>query len=206
VTPVRPALRARPSREGLLAVSGLLVLAARPAGAYELLGASWGYMRHPMGEPLQICTAGMPAGAALVVKRAAAVWDYAGFRFTFRPDGCGPDVAFGRPDGVDRVDLGDLPGRALAQTDVFYVRSRGEITECHTRFNARAPWYVGEGRVPSGEFDLFSVALHELGHCLGLLHSHTRPTPAMDPTIGPGVARRRLAPDDRAGERALYGR
>jgi hypothetical protein len=68
------------------------------------------------------------------------------------------------------------------------------------------PWYVGEGRVPSGRFDLFSVALHELGHCLGLVHSRARPTPVMDPAIGPGVARRRPQPDDRAGERAIYGR
>ena len=183
-----------------------LALAVSPAGAYELLGADWSYKPHPMGEPWQICTAGMPPGAAGVIRRAAAVWNYARFRFTFRADGCSPDGPFGRPYGVDRIDFGALPGRTLAQTNTFYIPSKGEIVECHLRFNDRMPWYVGEGRVPAGRFDLFSAALHEFGHCLGLLHSHARPTPVMAPTLGPGVARRRLQPDDIAGERAIYGR
>ena len=68
------------------------------------------------------------------------------------------------------------------------------------------PWYGGEGRVPAGRFDLFSAALHEFGHCLGLEHSHAHPTPVMYPTLPAGTARRRLAPDDIAGERAIYGR
>jgi hypothetical protein len=36
------------------------------------------------------------------------------------------------------------------------------------RFNANRPWYYGtDGQVPAGQFDLVSVALHELGHGIG---------------------------------------
>jgi hypothetical protein len=195
----------------LRAAAGLLLgacfaLMAGRAEAYELLGADWSYMRHPMGEPWQVCAAGMPAGADRVIKRAAAVWGYARFRFTFRADGCSPDGPFRRSDGVNRIDFGGLGGRTLAQTETFYVPSKGDVVECNLRFNARVPWYVGVGRVPAGRFDLFSAALHEFGHCLGLLHSRARPTPVMYPVLARGDARRRLEPDDRAGERAIYSR
>ena len=188
-----------------LAAACHLALSASPAGAYQLLGADWTYKPDPMGEPWQICMAGLPPGAEQIIRRAATVWNYRRFRFTFRANGCSP-VPYDRPVGVDRIDEGGLPGnRTLAQTNVFYVPSKGDIIECHLRFNDRVPWYVGLGRVPSDRFDLFSVALHEFGHCLGLQHSRARPTPVMSPTLGPGVARRRLEPDDVAGERAIYG-
>lgn len=189
-----------------LAVACHLALAASPAGAYQLLGADWTYKSDPMGEPWQICVAGMPPGAQQIIRRAATFWSYRRFRFSFRSNGCS-QVDYDRPSGVNRLDEAGLSGgRTLAETNVFYIPSQGEIVECHLRFNDRVPWYVGLGRVPRDRFDLFSVVLHEFGHCLGLEHSRARPTPVMSPTIGAGVARRRLEPDDIAGERAIYGR
>lgn len=35
------------------------------------------------------------------------------------------------------------------------------------RFNSGAPWYKGDGSVPSGKYDLWSVAMHEFGHATG---------------------------------------
>lgn len=35
------------------------------------------------------------------------------------------------------------------------------------RFNKDAPWYKGTDSVPSGKYDLFSVAMHEFGHVTG---------------------------------------
>ena len=55
----------------------------------------------------------------------------------------------------------------------------------------------------AGGFDIESVALHELGHLLGLDHS-TVPGTVMWPTITSNFTLRSLQPDDLAGIRSLY--
>lgn len=186
------------------AVAGLLLagLGAGGAGAYRLLGPDWSYKSSPMGESLQVCTSGMPSGAAQIIKRAAARWNYAAFRFSFRGDGCSSGGQFPRYNGVNQVDWGGgLGSGTLARTLVTYERSSGNALECDIRFNADQPWYVGSGGVPDGRFDLYSVALHELGHCLGLGHNGG----VMTARVPDGTARRSLRSDDIRGRAAIYG-
>jgi hypothetical protein len=52
-------------------------------------------------------------------------------------------------------------------------------------------------------FDIETVALHEIGHCLGMLHTDVRGS-VMFPTVMPNFTLRTLQPDDRAGINALY--
>jgi hypothetical protein len=61
-------------------------------------------------------------------------------------------------------------------------------------------WSVG---AVAGAFDIQTVALHELGHILGLQHS-TVPGSVMFPSVDDNVTNRVLTPDDRAGIGALY--
>lgn len=88
----------------------------------------------------------------------------------------------------------DGRGRVLAHT--FYPSpASSEPIAGDMHFDADEDWAAGSG------VDLFSVALHELGHALGLGHS-TQPGAVMYPYYRQTAA---LTEDDIAGVQALYG-
>ncbi|KAK6922121.1 LOW QUALITY PROTEIN: Peptidase M10, metallopeptidase [Dillenia turbinata] len=70
-------------------------------------------------------------------------------------------------------------------------------------FDADESWSVADP-IRADKFDLESVAVHEIGHILGLGHS-TDPNAVMYPTTTVGVAKRELSDDDVKGIRSLYG-
>lgn len=61
--------------------------------------------------------------------------------------------------------------------------------------------WVDDPKAGAGSFDLFTVALHEFGHALGLGHSNQPGAIMGDTYLGP---QRALGADDIAGIRALY--
>lgn len=60
--------------------------------------------------------------------------------------------------------------RVLAATSFFVDTTDGEILESDIFFNSAFPWSVATAG-ESDRFDLESIALHEVGHLLGLGHS-----------------------------------
>ena len=76
-------------------------------------------MPNPMGENWVICPDRMPGDAVQRTKDGAAAWDYEHFRFTFDPEACLSDGAFGILNGVNQIDFGRLPEGVLANTSLF---------------------------------------------------------------------------------------
>jgi hypothetical protein len=124
-------------------------------------------------------------------------------------------------DGISVLGFQDQPGmeRVLGATGFLIDTVTGEIVEADIFFNSAIPWSTAPGGDPAA-FDLESVAVHEIGHFLGLGHSALGETEArpeggrrvlasgsvMFPiAFGRGVTHdRELQPDDVAGVSDLY--
>jgi hypothetical protein len=124
-------------------------------------------------------------------------------------------------DGMNVLGFQDRPEleRVLGQTEFTVDRLTGDLVEADIFFNASFNWSVATPGV-TGRFDIESVALHEVGHLLGLGHSALGETELMPNgrrrvtasgavmfpiAFGPGnTLDRELQPDDVAGVSDIY--
>ncbi|KAJ9683510.1 hypothetical protein PVL29_019191 [Vitis rotundifolia] len=138
---------------------------------------------------------GTPSWAMSPVSRAYGQWDSAThFTFGWIQDYTSADmtISFHRLDHGDGYPF-DGPGGILAHA---FAPTNGRF-----HYDADETWSIGA--VPN-QMDLETVALHEIGHLLGLQHSSVQ-NAIMFPTISSGVTKG-LHDDDIQGIRALYNR
>ncbi|HYM12001.1 MAG TPA: BACON domain-containing carbohydrate-binding protein [Bryobacterales bacterium] len=108
-------------------------------------------------------------------------------------------------DGQMEIAKGgySFPSGVLATTLTSAIASTGQIVDSDTFFNPAVSFSANPG---PGDFDFQTVALHEMGHGLGLDHNdgcYAVPT-VMQSSIGAGVQRRSLFPPETAGVGYLY--
>ncbi|WP_456375907.1 matrixin family metalloprotease, partial [Thiolapillus sp.] len=95
----------------------------------------------------------------------------------------------------------DYGNKTLAVTVSYVYNSKPEEkVETDIFFNSAESWDIYDGAART-RFDFKRVALHELGHVMGLGHEESNPA-IMQPTIGDTY---NLQADDIAGAQTLYG-
>ena len=213
------ARRARKSNNRLRVAVGLgLCLAAslRSAPAYSLLGSSWPGPTIPVRVqlgPSDIPLADGSASYDASIENALALWNeqLGGVQFTWTVAAPSAPVAFGDRinsmqmsskvygdkfgNNVLAITLTDSTGSQTTETDVLFNTANQFNSYRDTAYTAGTQGY----------FDIHRIALHELGHVLGLDHpdDHGQTVDAiMNANVGTLDS---LQADDIAGVVALYG-
>lgn len=211
-------------------IAALMISAPAPAWAYLKLGTNVGNRVVDVSwhqQPVRYFVSategpGVTSGdLRAAIARAAATWQAvpgANVRFEFQGTTSAPPNAIDGRTTLGFLDRPDMD-RVLGSTSFIVDSDTGGIVEADVFFNARFAWSAAAQGEP-GRVDLESVALHELGHLLGLGHSALGETErtgtggrrvlasgaVMFPiAMTPGaIADRILQPDDRAGIADIY--
>jgi hypothetical protein len=215
MTASRPAL-------GSVIAAVLSIGSASAADNYKKLGWDWSFQKKPMAAAFVFCNnkdapkdPSAPADkkdqpwakVSDVIRAAADKWKYSKFQFNFAADDCS------RCPPPNYIDFGTLKDTTKqAETTAPNIPGTNKMKKCAIRFNKDTHWKVdGDPNAANNEFDLLSVALHELGHCVGLddVAPAAAPAPAANPVMSSGLKagekRRDLTDDDKKGRNAIYG-
>lgn len=179
---------------------------------YTFTGASWSWQDHPIEDPFTLDVESFPADAGDDADIEAAIvaamddWNGLDLDLALRYDGV---AAGGNQDNdgffhifYDGVTVGSEGVLAYTGT---WVWQDGAAYDCDLVFMHRNAygdvlWSSDPDGAPEGRYDVQAVALHELGHCLGVGHSEY--SDAVMTAYYAGY--RELTPDDTFAVEALF--
>jgi hypothetical protein len=192
------------SNKALKAAIAVLLMAtvpaARSARAYALEGQKWptattNFAYRVPGRTLVFSTA---------MKQAMAEWTNATpFKYKLLNRAAAPcNTNAVNGAGFAQTACGNAFGSTTLAVTFTEFTSANKYIHAGTVFNAHKTFSVYSGPLKAGSFDFRRVAVHELGHALGLAHE-TKPgvKAIMQPVVG---NIEKPQPDDIAGVRALY--
>ncbi len=145
-------------------------------------------------------------GEGAAVQTAASTWGSAGALFSFAY--AGPTSAISSSlDGVNDISWNYLgAGDTVGVTTTWHNVSTGYLVEFDIEFNSYH-WWSTASNPTYPYFDVQTIALHELGHAVGLadLYNSSDSAAVMYGYGTPGTKRRTLTADDISGIKAIYG-
>ena len=159
-----------PRSRRLAGVAALVVLYAGAAQAFQWSGNKW-------PTPTTSFHVDIPGAGGLwstAFESAMGEWAATVFRFTVFSDSFADPCADDSRNGVGFAS--DVCGFAFGSTTLAVTQTRfipgtpGELTEADIIFNSNELWDVFSGPPTSGVNDFKRVAVHELGHAIGLSH------------------------------------
>jgi hypothetical protein len=133
------------------------------------------------------------------INNALSVWSLvANIHFVQTTDN---GLAFNQSGATGDIRIGahTLDGVSSALAHGYYPPPNGTSAAGDVHFDALENWSCTAG---AGVFDIGIVAIHEIGHAIGLGHEFSKPA-IMQPFYNPGVAT--LQADDSNGATSIYG-
>ena len=191
-------------------IAAVFVLAAlvaapfgsRPARAYALEGPKWGTLK----ENFRYVIPGAHSATFSAAFRQAMVdWNQVSkFKYFGVNSSVNPCYQSG-PNGGELMPTacGQAFGSGVLAITFYNFNGSNRMTHAGTAFNAHVNFSVYTGALRSNTMDFRRVAVHELGHALGMAHENNPNIPAiMAPTIS-NIEKPQT--DDINGVRAMYG-
>ena len=195
---------------------------ATPLGhlpCYGLSGVDWTHQAHPVEEDFSLNVQSFPAGVGSddaveeAYQRALDGWNLEGGAQVYAPyGGHTTNNQYGSDNGVNvALYTSSTWGTALALATYYYMGG-GQMSDCDIEFygsnnSGSVTWHFDQDTSASNHaYDFAHVAMHEMGHCLGLGHSNQSAAIMYAySSSGSGESARHLHSDDIAGLQAIYG-